>query len=214
MNKYKISKNGIKEIRESEGVEFEVYKDSAGLFTVGVGHLLVFPQDKWLMNKRLTIKEVDSILKSDLKRFEDNLNKVIKVEINQNQYDALVSFAFNIGNNAFNTSSALRVLNNNQFDKVGSKMILYNKIYLNGSLRVSGGLTNRREKEIDLFYKLVEVKQDLFTDVKESDWFYDTVKWANEKGLSNGYPDGSFRPNKTVTRAEMLTIFKNFSKLK
>lgn len=203
----KISDNGINFIAGWEGVEYKAYKDAVGLFTVGIGHLIKLPEEKFLLNKTLTRDEVYDIFREDIKRFENNLNKVIKVPINQNQFDALISLAFNIGNGAFNNSTLLKVLNQGNYEEVPNQILRWDK----AGGKTLLGLTRRRKAEVELFNKPLE--EVLYSDVEKGDWFYEPIKWATEVGLTNGYPDGTFKPNKVITRAEIMALLYKFKDL-
>lgn len=208
----KISLNGKNQLIKHEGIRYEMYYDVAGLPTIAIGHLINLKTEKHLLTKKLTNREVMELLNKDLLRFENNINKVVKVPLNQNQFDVLVSFSFNIGINAFNQSSLLRVLNQGNYEEVGNQLMRWNKAVVNGKLQPVLGLTNRRKDEVKLFNTPV-TNEINYKDVKKSDWFYESVKWATEVGLSKGYPDGTFRPNKPLTRAEIFSILKKFKEL-
>ncbi len=153
----KISQNGIKFLKEVEGWECNVYKDVAGLATIGVGHLLTKQE---LMTGRIILglnnvsyedglsdSQVDQLLDQDLDSFEEAVNDLVKVDINQDQFDCLVSFSFNVGVSAFRNSTLLRLLNSGQKDEVPNQLRRWNK----AGGKVISGLINRREKEIKLW---------------------------------------------------------------
>src|SRR5215510_10749057 len=107
----RMSENGRELLSEWEGFELNVYRDVAGLPTIGVGHLLTKDE---LSSGKIIIKgtpiqyggglsreQVLDLLTQDLQRFEETLTDRIKVNLKQNQFDALVAFAFNIGISAF-----------------------------------------------------------------------------------------------------------------
>lgn len=153
----KMSENGTKLLMEWEGFEKEVYLDAAGLPTIGVGHLLTQDErssGKILINGEpiryndgLTERQVEDLLSQDLKRFEDGVNDACTVDLNQNQFDALVSFSFNVGVNAFKNSTLLKLLNQGKYDQVPDQLRRW--VYSGG--RKIRGLINRREKEIELW---------------------------------------------------------------
>ena len=153
----KMSQNGTKLLAEWEGFETEVYDDAAGLPTIGVGHLLTQNERD---TGRITIKgqavdyqqglseqQVLDLLAQDLERFEAAVNDGVQVALNQNQFDALVSFAFNVGRQAFKSSTLLKKLNQGLYDEVPEQLRRWNKAGGN----VIQGLVNRREKEIALW---------------------------------------------------------------
>ncbi len=162
-NRMDISDNGLAFLTEVEGVRYKVYTDSAGHPTVGVGHKLTKTE---LSMKRITIgrtgrtvpvdqeltqSEVVAILKADLVRFVDAVNRGVKIKIKQHQFDALVSFAFNVGISAFRRSTLLKKVNTRRFNDAATEFMRWKHITVNGKRKVSWGLVNRRHKEIALF---------------------------------------------------------------
>ncbi len=103
----KISQAGIDAIVQREGSRTEAYPDSRGIWTIGVGH--TGPE----VHRGLvwTPAQVDAALSSDLGWAETEVNRMVTVPLTQNQFDALVSFTFNIGKSGFDHSSALRDFN-------------------------------------------------------------------------------------------------------
>jgi len=90
------------------------------------------------------MENVNDLLSQDLERFEKCVNSAVTVAFAQHQFDALVSFAFNVGTTAFRSSTLVRVLNDGHYDKVPGQMRRWNK----AGGKVVKGLINRREKEI------------------------------------------------------------------
>lgn len=105
-----ISKKGIKFLTLLEGFKIKMYKDSKGLPTIGVGHLIL-PTEKNLLTATLSTKKVNKLFDKDLDRFEKVVKDTIKVPLKQSQKDALVSLAFNIGESGFRKSSLARNIN-------------------------------------------------------------------------------------------------------
>ena len=149
-----ISQKGIDFLKNYETLKLHMYNDSAGHATIGYGHLIHYgpisneSSEKSFKNG-LTKKEAENLLKSDLKKYENAVNKHVNVPLCQQEYDALVIFCFNIGIGAFKKSSALKVLNQHKYKFVGNKMKLYNK----AGGKVSKGLKNRRAEEVEIFNK-------------------------------------------------------------
>ena len=102
----KTSQNGINLIKKYEGCRLTAYKCPAGLWTIGYGHTKNVKS-----GQKITQKQAENFLKQDLKTFEKGVEKAVKVRLNQNQFDALVSFAYNCGLGALKTSTLLRKLN-------------------------------------------------------------------------------------------------------
>ena len=153
----KVNQRGLDLFREWEGLETKAYMDSGGTWTIGIGHLLtraertsgkiVIGTTAVDYREELTEQQCWQLLDQDLSSAESAVNQAIKVPLNQNQYDALVSFTFNVGNQAFAGSTLLRLLNLGQYDQVPTQLARWNKD--NG--QVVQGLINRRNKEIALW---------------------------------------------------------------
>lgn len=145
----KISTNGLKQIKLHEGVRNEAYKDSAGIWTIGVGHTAARGEPIPKKGLVLTDAEVEATLDRDLDHFEAKVNEVVKVSLTQNQFDALVSLCFNIGEGAFSKSTLVRKLNAKDYQGAADQFLVWNKA---GDKKVQG-LVNRRAKERELFLK-------------------------------------------------------------
>jgi GH24 family phage-related lysozyme (muramidase) len=149
MNKF--SDQGCEFLGELEGCEFKAYKDTAKNWTIGIGHLIRLPKEKELLTKTLTKQEVFQLLRSDLSQAERTVNDHVKVPLQQNQYDALVIFVFNIGEPNFNTSTVLRLLNSGDYEGAEKHLDDWVKVTKNGKRVFSQGLQNRRDEEQELF---------------------------------------------------------------
>ena len=139
---FKVSPHGLAMIRDFEGVRHTAYTDSVGVWTIGCGHTRdVHPGD--------TIDDatVDRYLLEDLDWVERVLNACVDVPLTQNQVDALASFIFNLGGNAFRKSTLLKKLNRGDYDGAGDELLRWNK----ASGHVLKGLVRRREKEREVF---------------------------------------------------------------
>jgi lysozyme len=103
----KTSDQGLKLLHGREGKRNAAYLDSVGVWTIGYGHTGpdVHPGLAW------TDEQVEAAFAKDLERFEDAVNDAVLVDIPQHAFDALVSFAYNVGVTAFKTSTLVRVLN-------------------------------------------------------------------------------------------------------
>jgi lysozyme len=107
-----VSKAAIALIKHHEGVRSRPYRCPANLWTVGVGHLIGDGKslpDSW--NRTFTEAEIDGILKSDLRRFELGVHKMLpNVPLRQHEYDAIISFCFNLGLGCFQRSTLRQAL--------------------------------------------------------------------------------------------------------
>lgn len=141
----RVSPNGVDFIKQFEGLELVSYQCQAGVWTIGYG--TTGPEIGPHMN--ITKAEADRLFETDLSVFEQGVNNYLKVKVNQNEFDALVSFAYNVGLGAFGSSTLLRLLNDNCSKQViASEFLRWVKVQ-NGN--VSEGLKIRREKEKQLF---------------------------------------------------------------
>lgn len=113
----KISDQGLKLLVEREGCVLKPYLDSVGVWTDGCGNTVgVIPN-----GPPITQEEADADLRYNLNRFEMAINDGVKVGLEQHQYDALVSFAFNVGEGAFKTSTLLKKLNAGDYESVSDQ---------------------------------------------------------------------------------------------
>ncbi len=153
----RMSDNGLELLKQWEGFKLEVYKDSAGLPTIGVGHLLTkseLASSKIVIGgvpvqyaDGLTDQQVLDLLSQDVTPADQAVNTGVTVELNQNQFDALVSFTFNVGVGAFTSSTLLKVLNQQQYDQVPTQLLRWTR----AGGQVVQGLVNRRQNEIKLW---------------------------------------------------------------
>lgn len=141
------SKNGRELIKQREGVRLTAYTDGAGILTIGVGHTSAAGAPVVKKGMKITEKESDAILSRDLSIFERAVNESVKVKLNQNEFDALVSLAFNIGGAAFKKSTLLKNLNSGDRKGAADQFLVWNKITVNGAKVSSKGLSTRREAE-------------------------------------------------------------------
>lgn len=145
----KTATKGIELIKEFEGCRLTAYKCPAGVWTIGYGHTGTV--DGKLIGKGMTITaaKATEMLKKDLAEFEAAVNGCVTVPITQNMFDALVSFAFNVGAGALRRSTLLRKLNAKDYEGAAAEFPLWNKAGGN----VLNGLVRRRERERQLFLR-------------------------------------------------------------
>lgn len=141
----KISDKGIQLIRSFEGCKLEAYKDAVGIPTIGYGST-----EGVTMGDTITQEEAENLLREDLRRFEDCVNSYVDVEISQCEFDALVSFAFNVGCNALKNSTLLRLLNQGDHDGAAQQFLRWDK----AGGKPLAGLTRRRKAESVLFQEV------------------------------------------------------------
>ena len=155
MKDMNISQEGIALIKKFEGCPVEnnmavSYRCAANVPTIGYGSTR-YKGQQVVDGMYITMEEAESLLKHELIEFEGYIKKLVQVSINQNQFDALVAWCFNIGPSAAGSSSAIRYLNEEKYDEVPKRMRLWNKATVNGEKVVLAGLERRRLAESMLF---------------------------------------------------------------
>lgn len=144
-----ISKNGLAIIKKWEGLRTTSYLCPAGIPTVGYGSTGTHVK----LGMTITEKQAEELLLKDVKRFENCVNECVKHPINQNQFDALVSWAFNVGCGNVRSSSLVKLLNQGKVSEASEELLLWCKATVKGEKVVLKGLLNRRKEEKALFEK-------------------------------------------------------------
>lgn len=143
-----LSDRGLEMLKGLEGVIYKIYSDPAHLPTGGVGHLLDRKErERWKIGDKVSEDQVKEWLRKDVEKASEAVNDWVVVELSQWEFDALVSFVFNVGVGAFKRSTLLKKINK------GAKMRAleeFQKWSLAGGKKLPG-LVNRRNKERDLF---------------------------------------------------------------
>ena len=141
------SDKGIALIKQFEGCKFTAYQDSVGVWTIGYGWTK--PVDGKPIRAGMTIKQetAERLLKTGLVSYENDVSRLVKVGLTQWQFDALVSFTYNLGARSLSTSTLLRKLNAGDYAGAADEFLRWNK----AGGKVLNGLTRRREAERALF---------------------------------------------------------------
>lgn len=134
-------------IKQSEGVRYRTYLDDAGIPTICYGH--TGPEVR--LGQTATKEECDTLFKKDLLRHSAAVSKCLNAPLTSYQYDAVVSFAFNVGPTAFCRSTMARKINAGDLEGAAAEFPKWNKVRINGKLVVSAGLSARRDRERALF---------------------------------------------------------------
>jgi lysozyme len=154
-----VSQRCIEDIKHHEGVRQKPYRDSVYLWTVGVGHLMYDSQAKLPVDQRAAVQlrpqdnrvfsmeEVDAILRADLARFERGVSSFCPVPLTQGQFDALVSFSFNVGLGTLQRSTLRQKVLRGDMEGAADEFLKYNK----AGGKVLKGLDIRRKDERALF---------------------------------------------------------------
>ena len=136
------SEKGLNLIKKYEGLRLKAYKCPAGVWTIGYGHAKGVKQ-----NDIITEQQAVELLLRDVLDCEGVINRLVTKTLNQGQFDACISFIFNLGAGNFQRSTLLRKIN--QGDFVGASREFSRWIYSNG--KILNGLKKRREEEKQLF---------------------------------------------------------------
>ena len=138
----KMSSTGVDLIKHFQNCKLTAYQDEKGIWTIGWGHTAgVKKGDKWTQGK------ADNTLLNDIDEFEGYVNHYVNVPLTQNQFDALVSWTFNLGPGNLKSSTMLTKLNEKSYDEVPSQMKRCNK----AGGKVLRGLERRRNAEAAMF---------------------------------------------------------------
>jgi lysozyme len=157
-----VSAKALAVIKHHEGIRFTPYRCPAKLWTIGVGHVLYPEQGKLKIedrdayplrpedNRKFSIEEVDSILAADLQRFERGVEKFVPVPLTQGQFDALVSFSFNVGLGTLQRSTLRQKALRGDMAGAADELLKY---CMAGG-KILKGLQNRRIDERAMFLSL------------------------------------------------------------
>jgi lysozyme len=138
------SNRGLEFVAEWEGERLQIYNDVAGYPTIGIGHLIIDGED---FSGGITHDQAMRLLADDIRHTENSVNRYVDVSLVQHQFDALVSFTFNVGGGAFRRSTLLRRLNAGKPDDVPAQLRRWNR----AGGKVVNGLINRRDAECKLW---------------------------------------------------------------
>ena len=141
-----ISQEGLSLIKKFEGCKLESYKCAAGVWTIGFGSTSGVVKGMEISQER-----ADMLLLEDVEVFEEAVNNLVEVDLEQNQFDALVAWTFNLGSTNLKNSTLLKVLNDKNYEGVPEQIKRWNKATVDGERQVLEGLVRRREAESLLF---------------------------------------------------------------
>jgi len=140
-----ITDEGIKLIKNFEGCRLTAYKCPAGVWTIGYGHT----GSEVHSGQKITQAQADNYLKVDLMIHCNNVSKLVKVPLTQNQFNALVSFEYNVGYGNFKNSTMLKLLNQKKYVEAAAQ---FDRWVYAGKTKLAG-LVKRRTAEKNLFTK-------------------------------------------------------------
>ena len=141
----KISSDGLELIKHFEGCETTAYQDSVGVWTIGYGHTKGVEE-----GQRCSIEDAETMLADEMDEYEGYINNMVKVDLEQHEFVALVAWGYNLGPTNLGESTMLKVLNRGQFDRVPSEMKRWNR----AGGQVLEGLVRRRTAESLIFENL------------------------------------------------------------
>jgi len=143
----RMSAAGLEMVKEFEGLRLKAYKCPAAVWTIGYGH--TSSAGKPIVDAELVItkEQAEDILKRDLTQYEDGVKRLVQIGITQNQFDALVDFAYNAGVGALQKSTLLKKVNAGKFDEVPAEFMKWTK----GGGKELPGLVRRRRAEVKLW---------------------------------------------------------------
>lgn len=123
----RMSDKGRAMLMQREGVRLKAYKDSVGVWTIGVGHTSAAGAPNVVPGLTISASECDQIFARDLVQYEDAVNTACKRPLTQNQFDACVSFCFNIGTGGFAGSTVVKRINAGDFDGAAEAFMMWSK---------------------------------------------------------------------------------------
>lgn len=136
-------------IKQFEGLKLQAYKDVAGIWTIGYG-LTRYPDGtKVKQGDKITQQQAEAYFQETLQKFAQGVEDSIKTKVNNNQFAALVSFAYNVGLNAFKESTLLKLVNENPNNPAIEAQFMR---WVNAGGRPVQGLVNRRRHEANLYF--------------------------------------------------------------
>lgn len=184
-----VSKKGLADLVHSEAITTKKYKDSAGVWTIGIGftQAVVKGLNRRPAKHEMELDEIFEIYKRGIEVYADGVRKMLKVKVSQHMFDGLVSFAYNIGIGGARKSSLIRAINNGVTDEKTLKSLLmrWNKVRKNGKLVTSKGLINRRKKEAAVIFE---------------------GRYSNKKMLGRVIPVGKNKPLRNSKKAYKIDL--------
>lgn len=145
----KTSNDGVALIKGFEGKRLVAYDDGVGVWTIGFGTIKYPNGVRVKRGDKCTEAQAEQYLRNDLITFENAVNRLVKVPLNQNQFDALILFTYNLGETNLRSSTLLKKLNAKDYKGAASEFLKWNK----AGGKVMSGLVKRRKAEMELFAK-------------------------------------------------------------
>lgn len=143
-----ITEEGLRLIKHFEGLSLEPYQCQAGVWTIGYGHTGAMIDKN---TPKITEQQAEELLRHDVEKFEKAVLRLINRPLTDNQFNALVSFAFNLGAGNLQASTLRMKCNRGEDDQVPLEFLKWNKVRINGILVISSGLARRRAAEAGMY---------------------------------------------------------------
>lgn len=144
-----INEEGLALIKQAEGLRLTAYKDPVGILTIGYGHTSAAGAPEVKPGMKISQELAETILKTDLQKYEKAVDDAITVDLAENQFSACVSLCYNIGPGAFAKSSVARFINQGRMADAADAFLLWNR----AGGKILPGLVKRRAAEAALFVK-------------------------------------------------------------
>ncbi len=152
----RTSSAGRKLIKRHEGLSLKAYKDPVGVWTIGWGHTGPDARE----GNEITNSRAESLLSADIREAEDDIRRLVKVDLSQGQFDALVSFTFNVGGGALAKSTLLRELNAGKYAAIPGQLRRWVYGTVGGQKVILPGLVKRRSDEAVLWASASAVEDE------------------------------------------------------
>ena len=143
----KVTQEGLDLIKQHEGFRGTAYRDAVGVWTIGYGHTSMAGKPEVTPKLIISRAAAEEILRRDVEKFASGVAELVRVDLGDQQYSALVSFAYNVGLGNFKSSSVLTAVNRSDFEAVPRRLGLWTK----AGGKVLPGLVKRRAAEGAMF---------------------------------------------------------------
>jgi lysozyme len=148
-----VSEKGYSLTKQFEECRLTAYLDQACIPTIGWGTIVYTDGTKVKLGDTITQSQADNLLQWEVNEKTNGVNHLLQTEVNQNQFDALCDFAYNVGLGGLHGSTLLRLVNANPQDSyITAAFMMWDKVHVNGELIEDGGLKRRRLAEAELYF--------------------------------------------------------------
>ncbi|WP_439242485.1 lysozyme [Lonepinella sp. BR2474] len=203
----KVSAQAINILKNHEGLRLKAYTDAAGVKTIGYGHTGTINGVKIHDGMVITQKQAEEQLRKDLIHFENTVRNSVKQPLTQNQFDALVSFSYNVGGDAFQKSTLLKKLNSGDTSGAADEFVRWNKA---GGKELKG-LVNRRNTEREMFLGVGQGEAPNIPVPTEYDEPYDPPVKNQSYPMSSDIYSAFAPPNQQTAKSDSDSLYAAFS---